>query len=189
MQYLSFCNWLISLSLASKFLLNDTIKRIQIKYAKICSWLWVVGINMVFKHSFYFSLFSNCVDGYFLSNTQVTHFFFFFNWSIIALRCCASFCCTVKVNHIYIYIHICTHISPSSWAPSQPPRSSQGSKLSSLCYAAASHQLSISHVVGYLCQCYFLNLSHLCFLPLCPHVHSLCVSIPALQIGSSVPFF
>lgn len=70
-------NWLISLSLASKFLLNDTIKRIQIKYAKICSWLWVAGLNMVFKNSFYFSLFSNYVDVYFLSNTQVTHFPFF----------------------------------------------------------------------------------------------------------------
>ena len=92
MQYLSFCNWLVSLSLTSMFLLNDTIKRDSNKYTKICNdCLWVVGLNMVFKNSFSFSLLSNYVDAYFLSNTQVTILcdsFLSFNWSVIALRCC-----------------------------------------------------------------------------------------------------
>ena len=44
----------------------------------------------------------------------------------------------------------------------------------------------------YICQCYSLNLSPPFLPPLCPHVHSQhlhLISIPALQIGSSTPFF
>ena len=46
------------------------------------------------------------------------------------------------------------HLFPASWAslppsspPSHPPTSSQNIKWSSLCYTAASHYLSISHMV------------------------------------------
>ena len=57
---------------------------------------------------------------------------------------------------------ISTHIPPPFWAsippphPTHPPRSSQSTELSSLCYIVTSHQLSILHMLVYmsvlLCQ-------------------------------------
>ena len=54
---------------------------------------------------------------------------------------------------------ISTHTSPSSWnclplPLPHPSRSSQGTRLSSLCYKATSHYLSISHMTMYIFQCY-----------------------------------
>ena len=72
---------------------------------------------------------------------------------------------------------------------SHPSRPSQRAKLSSLCCIAASHQLSISQVVGYVCRCCFLcrpfSFSH------CVHksVFCICICIPSLQIGSLILFF
>ena len=63
-------------------------------------------------------------------------------------------------------------------SPSLPPslshhsRWSQSTKLISLCYAAASHQLSTLRLVVYICPCHSLTLSQLT-LPLYPQVHSL----------------
>ena len=90
-----------------------------------------------------------------------------------------------------------THIpmSPPSYN-SLPPslshhsRWSQRTKLISLCHAAASHQLSILHLVVYICQCYSLTLSQLTLPP--PHVLKsifyVCVFIPVLPLGSSEPY-
>ena len=48
------------------------------------------------------------------------------------------------------------HIPPPSHAhpQSQPSRSSQSIELNSLCYAAASHLLSMLQLIVYICQCY-----------------------------------
>ena len=70
-------------------------------------------------------------------------------------------------------------------------RSPQITELSSLHYIPGSHQLSILHMVVYVCQTQSSIHPTIPFPN--PHVHltglSVCLSIPALQIGSSVPFF
>ena len=75
-----------------------------------------------------------------------------------------------------------------------PPRSSQSTEPSSLCYKATSHQLSIFCMVVYICQCHFPNLFHP---PLCPTPHphvymsiiGICVSISSVQLLSRVWLF
>ena len=89
-----------------------------------------------------------------------------------------------------------TPISPSSCA-SLPPslshlsRWSQSTKLISLCYAAASHQLSVLHLVVYICQGYSLTSSHLILTPPCvlKSILYVCIFIPVLPLGSSEPSF
>ena len=93
---------------------------------------------------------------------------------------------------MYTYIPI----SPSSRISlppslSHPYRWSQSTELISLCYAAASHQLSILHFVVYICPCYSLTSSQLPLPPPCvlKSILYVCVFIPVLPLGSSEPFF
>ena len=70
---------------------------------------------------------------------------------------------------------------------SHPSRWTQSTELISLCYAAASHSLSILRLVVYTCPCHSLTLSQLTLPP--PHVLKsifyICVFIPVLPLGSS----
>ncbi|KAB0374253.1 hypothetical protein FD755_014509, partial [Muntiacus reevesi] len=71
-------------------------------------------------------------------------------------------------------------------APSHPARLLQSTRLSSCC-RATSHGLCVLHVVMDAFQRYFLSPSHPLLPPLCPQIHSLCVSIlirPCCQFPS-----
>ena len=93
---------------------------------------------------------------------------------------------------MYTYIPICPPSCVSlPLSLSHPSRWSQSTELISLCYAAASHQLSILRLVVYICQCYSLTSSQLTLPP--PHVLKpilyICLFIPVLLLLSSEPFF
>lgn len=66
------------------------------------------------------------------------------------ILCCF---CHTTMQYMYNSIYI-----PPSWAASPPPahpsRSWQRTRQGSLCYS------SISHMMVYVCQCYFFNSSH-----------------------------
>ena len=93
---------------------------------------------------------------------------------------------------MYTYIPIsppsCVSLPPSL---SHPSRWSQSTMLISPCDAAASHQLSVLHLVVYIYQCYSLTSSQVTLPP--PHVLKtiiyIGVFIPVLPLGSSEPFF
>ena len=96
-----------------------------------------------------------------------------------------------KVNQLYVYIY--PHIpSLLSFPPSlsHPSRWSQSTELISLCYAAASPQLSILHLVVYICQCHSLTLSQLTLPPprVLKSILYICVFVPVLPPDSSEPF-
>ena len=94
-----------------------------------------------------------------------------------------------NVNQPQVYIYPLP-LEPSSHTPHPTPLGHhrtlelRARVQSSLCYIAASHQLSISHMVMYTCQCYYLNSCHPLLPPLCPQVHSLHISSLSLEIGS-----
>ena len=94
-----------------------------------------------------------------------------------------------KVNQPYVYRN--PHIPSHPTSLSHLSRWSQSTELISLCYAAASHQLSILHLVVYICPCHFLTSSQLTLPPprLLKSILYVCVFIPVLPLGSSEPFF
>ena len=103
-----------------------------------------------------------------------------------------GWCFTMWATREVWVSHNVTHMPsllslPPTQASSHPSRSSQSTRLGSLYYTAASHQLSILHMREYMYWCYFLHSSHSLLVP--PIRLCICISIPSLQIGSSIPFF
>ena len=88
---------------------------------------------------------------------------FFFYWHVMSQSLLYS-----KANQLYVYIYPLPwgrFSSPAPLPPSHLSRSSQSTKLSSLGYRAASHQIPVLRKVVYICQCYSLHSSHLFLLP------------------------
>ena len=87
---------------------------------------------------------------------------------------------------MYTYIPIsppsCISLPPTP--PSHPSRWTQSTELISLCYAAASHQPSILHLIAYMCQCYSLTSSQLPFPPVSssPFSTSASLFLPCHQV-------
>ena len=74
---------------------------------------------------------------------------FIFNCMKIALQSCVGFCCTtVQITNNYTFTTSLLSLSPL--LPSHLSSSSKNTRLGSLCYMAASHQLSILHMVVYI---------------------------------------
>ena len=106
------------------------------------------------------------------------------NWNIVTLQCCASFCyMTVWISYMCIYLSF--PLEPPSHPHPIPPRSSQSTKLSFLWYIAASHQLSILHMVACLCESWSPNSSQPP-LPPCVHVCSLHLHLYSCRANSFI---
>ena len=93
-----------------------------------------------------------------------------------------------EVNQSYVYMYLLPLEPPSHSTLSSPsPRSSQSTKLRSLCYTAASRKFSILHMVVCICQSQSPSLSHLprlVYVSVC----YVCISIPALKKSSCIHF-
>ena len=72
--------------------------------------------------------------------------------SLLFFLNCVGFCCTIMwISHKYAYLPSIMSLPPT--LPSHACRSSQSTELSSLCYTAASLQVSTLPMVVYICQC------------------------------------
>ena len=121
--------------------------------------------------------------------------FFFLLTSLLEYNCFTMVCqfpLYNKVNQLYIQIYpnISSLLSLPPTPASYPSRWTQSMELISLCYAAASHQLSISHLVVYICPCHSLTSPQLTLPPPCvlKSILYVCIFIPVLHLGSSEPF-
>ena len=111
------------------------------------------------------------------------HFIFTFYWTIITLRCFVSFCCTMKwISCMYAYIS-----SPIDLRPTPVPLGHHRAWAERLkLYSSFSLAICFAHGSVYMS----ILISQLIpsSPPSCVHVSVLyiCVSIPALERGSSV---
>ena len=98
-----------------------------------------------------------------------------------------SFLWERRGTKLYMYLLFLAESVPSPISFSIPPlRSSQSTGLSSLCFIANLHLLSILYMVVCMLPCSSLNSSHPLLPLLCPQsVLYVCISTAALQTGSS----
>ena len=123
---------------------------------------------------------------YFFSNLI---FKFIFNWRIIALQCCC-FLLNNRTNQLQVYT--CPLPLEPLFPHRIPPLShhrTQSLELNSLSYTAAS--LPVYFTRDGICMSVQLSIHPTLSFFHCVHNYTfyICVSISALQVGSSVPFF
>ena len=125
---------------------------------------------------------------------------FIFNWKLIALQCYVCFCHTAK-SAMSIYMFLPSWTSLPLPIASHPSRLSRSTRLSSLVYMLTSHwvDLPVLHssfplAVCFMCSNAYVSVLPSQFIPLSPSpsvstsLFPRSASIPALQVGSSVPF-
>ena len=121
-----------------------------------------------------------------LTLTEVGHsqqYFFLnciFNWRKIALQNCVGFRTTMRVSrncNVYSLL-----LEPPSPLPIPSPLDHHRGSGWAPCYAAISQQLSILHMVMYICQGYFLHSSYFLLPPLYPQVRSLCLRLHSFPV-------
>ena len=64
---------------------------------------------------------------------------FFLYWSIIVLPCYVSLCCTKCISYMYTYIPSLVDLPPTPAPQSCSSRSSQSTRLGSVCHTSDSH--------------------------------------------------
>ena len=117
--------------------------------------------------------------------------FCIFKWKIIALLCSVGFYhATMWISSKYTYISSTVNLTSTDCPSSLPSRLSQSTRLNSLSYKTTFPQSSTLHMAKPVFRATLSICSTLSF-PQCAHkfVFYICISIPALERGSSGLFF